>query len=152
MIAIGDAITASQRILYSRLRCTSLANVALPIHLKRSYYMHKKYRILSPTYMNINVHTNYPRSYNTIPNDRAYNMWSICGLGCVNGTIIINEMGRYNWFGIHTTINFIAWRWVSHDSTIYSGGYSMGHTDNTHRHELDCAIDEQLVPMNCNDR
>ena len=22
----------------------------------------------------------------------------------------------------------------------------------THRHELDCAIDEQLVPMNCNDR
>ena len=48
------------------------------------------------------AHANYPHPYNKTPNDKAYNMWSICGLGCVNGTIRKNDNGEmYKWFGIH---------------------------------------------------
>ena len=59
--------------MYSCLRCTSLANVALPIHLKRSCIICiKNIEFYHPPTMNHNVHTNYPLLQYTTPND-TYN-------------------------------------------------------------------------------
>ena len=115
----GAAIVAADRYVYSCLGVTLLAILTLhPIQPKQVdiwynkscefYWSHPHVRT------HLCAHANYPHPYNKTPNDKAYNMWSICGLGCVNGTIRKNDNGEmYKWFGIHITINFIAmWRWV----------------------------------------
>ena len=64
--------------MYSSLGCTLLASMNHPIHLKHTYDMHKKYRVLLPPTQTLYCVPTNPTTFETTPNDRDNNIYEIC--------------------------------------------------------------------------
>ena len=95
----GVAIVTADRYVYSIVAAGHFI-VHPPIQPKQVdiWYAYKSRSLFPSTRTHLCAHTNYPHSYNTTPDDGAYNMWSICGLECANGMIIMKWGIQLIWY------------------------------------------------------